>query len=457
MTLGENMEPQQPAPHDWRVTFECVVDAAALKSKLEACAFFRRCDEPKAVKASAESVVLAFRRVATRQDIVKKCTQTFGAYGKFRNYAVVDEGPASATGRKEAGGEAALASETAPSDAGSALALRTRTSVDEVLRMVRNFSRAECHALLVHTNLAYAAHVCAPMTTAASAVVAQKTKISRVFIESSPEAWRDRLTEYAANFVDPSEKCACNCGCKVCCRSYRMCTSCSRFVCANCWPHSHKLSEFQLRPYHKKSAHGDVLRCCHACAGGRKALPKLTTIPLEPPRPVDGLRWYFHFPWQGDDRNQLPARWCKMNRDPACDPQLIDIKNIYQRSCLENNTRLARPPAWESAFDVLALLGGADGAVTEIINLFSFMMNPQWRSHPLISYVADDWLQEPRNYEYVGFIINPPALRREPAPPSPPSPWMRESNVVIDEISTDEEGHIDDTSTDKESDQEGRM
>jgi hypothetical protein len=85
---------------------------------------------------------------------------------------------------------------------------------------------------------------------------------------------------------------------------------------------------------------------------------------------------------------------------------------------------------------VRTILGGKDGSqVTVRINLFSFMMTETWRAHPVVKYIKDDWLAQPQNHEYVGRVLNPPALPQvAPSPPSPPSPYMQESTVTIEEV-----------------------
>ena len=73
------------------------------------------------------------------------------------------------------------------------------------------------------------------------------------------------------------------------------------------------------------------------------------------------------------------------------------------------------------------------------IRFGAFVMNPQWKAHPIVSFIKD-WL--PANLGYVGNVLKPPPLlpAEPPAPPSPRSPGLDDllaSNVCIEDI-TDE-------------------
>ena len=105
-----------------------------------------------------------------------------------------------------------------------------------------------------------------------------------------------------------------------------------------------------------------------------------------------------------------------------------------------NDTRAVRPAGWENALSVACLLGDANGdSVRASIRFGAFVMNPQWKAHPIVSFIKD-WL--PANLGYVGPVLNPPPLlpAEPPAPPSPRSPGLDDllaSNVCIEDI-TDE-------------------
>ena len=175
-----------------------------------------------------------------------------------------------------------------------------------------------------------------------------------------------------------------------------------------------------LQPYTLRddSLHCGIKLLCHECARA----PKLTTTSLEPTTPVDGLKWYFDAPWEKGDEAKCPARWCTPNRDTSLDPELLDIAEIDKHGQLENDARHVRPPAWESAFTVHAVLGGPSASKAKVpINLFSFLMNKAWSAHPTIKYLRDDWLLRPQRADYCGFVLNLPEIRL--MPPFPPSPW----------------------------------
>ena len=136
---------------------------------------------------------------------------------------------------------------------------------------------------------------------------------------------------------------------------------------------------------------------CHHCAGA----PKYTALPLKPPSPMDGLMWYFGAPYEEPandfDWRDRPCRWCNPNRDTKLDPVLLHIAEVYKEDRLENTTRQVRPPSWETAFTVHAVLGGKDGSQETVrINLFAFVMNQAWRAHSVVKYIKDAWLAQPQ-------------------------------------------------------------
>ena len=58
------------------------------------------------------------------------------------------------------------------------------------------------------------------------------------------------------------------------------------------------------------------------------------------------------------------------------DPTLVDIVEVRQIVYTTNDTKQLRPPGWETAFTVSAILGDSSGgSMGMIINLYSFMMN----------------------------------------------------------------------------------
>jgi hypothetical protein len=72
----------------WCVTFEDVADATAMKMKLENCVFWRKCS---AASVQIVGVKLVFHFVSgiDRQEVQKKCAQTFKAYGNFKSFSIV--------------------------------------------------------------------------------------------------------------------------------------------------------------------------------------------------------------------------------------------------------------------------------------------------------------------------------------------------------------------------------
>lgn len=410
-----------------------------MKQKLEASVFFRRCAAPKSTTITGDRVVFTFTAALARQDVVKKCAQTFRTYGCYSNYSVVDKGAPAGIGQDGSPGDPI--SPQAPSAPAPGDTLACRSRVEGVLQTVAGFSTAELHNTIFRITLMYARQVQVSTSGATAIIQAQKTAAAHVFAETPATEWRRLLTEQSAKTM-PLEgvTCQCRCGCGVFSGDAAQCLGCRRFCCRRCHPATHvsHRSNAALRPYlvEDSLAFGGWTPRCHDCA---KA-PKLMSVQLPPPLPVDGLTWYFHAPWEKPrhamDFEQRPCQWCNPNRDTRLDPPLIDIKEVRKERRLENATRLARPPGWQSAFTVHAVLGGAEGSSAAVhINMFNFMMNQTWRDHPIVKYIRDDWVTRPGNYEYVGWVLNPPALPR--APPSPPSPQspVHYSSVTIEEVS----------------------
>jgi hypothetical protein len=72
----------------WCVTFEDVADATAMKMKLENCVFWRKCSAAS-VQIIGVKLVFHFVSGIERQEVQKKCAQTFKAYGNFKSFSIV--------------------------------------------------------------------------------------------------------------------------------------------------------------------------------------------------------------------------------------------------------------------------------------------------------------------------------------------------------------------------------
>ena len=67
----------------WEIVFDGVSDPGTMAQALEKSLFFQRCVAPKSVEVANESVVFLFTSMLSRQEIVKKCSQTFPKCGSF--------------------------------------------------------------------------------------------------------------------------------------------------------------------------------------------------------------------------------------------------------------------------------------------------------------------------------------------------------------------------------------
>jgi hypothetical protein len=157
---------------------------------------------------------------------------------------------------------------------------------------------------------------------------------------------------------------------------------------------------------------------------------------------VNGLKWYFNFPCIETDppNNNLddPCRWCNPNRNVSMDPPLVDVVEVYKIRKLENVARQVRPHSWENAFELEIIVSDVSGGHADVrINLFCFMMNPTWKNHSIVKYLAE-WL--PANLSYRGPVLKMPTiftakLALLPCPNTPDHVF--ESTVQIEELDED--------------------
>ena len=454
----------------WEIIFDGVASPDAFKEKLEKCVFFKKCDEPKAAVIDDRKVTLSFSSPVSRNDLLKKCTQTFSKYGSFTSHAVADKSaPAVSTGSSSEGALGQVVGEPgagvrAPAAEGT---LALRSGVEEIKRAAKGLSATECHSLAVHFGLLYLSSTHAvTQFSAVTKLLNLKNLAAQAFAQPA-DTWNRLLTDFTSKRVDHLYKvCACNCGCRARSGCTRICDRCGKYCCAHCQPvqlgdvtcpirprcvrgrdrferFTYELnrgppswSNRALGPYIALDHWSDKgwQELCHVCAGK----DKLLTVDLCPTNPVDGLMWYFNAPWLEDytqncNGNPRPNRLCSPNRTTELDPKLLDIKEVYQTEPLKNTTRKVRPPDWESSFKVRAVLGGANGSHIEVdINLFCFLMNPVWAKHHIVKNIRDEWLQNPENHKYWGPIL------RLPEPPPSPARSLGGPIPTIEEIEDDE-------------------
>jgi len=382
----------------WTVTFENVEDPAAMEQKLRDCFFYRRCTTPT-VEVQGSRVMFSFEKDISRQELAKKCLQTFKHYGRFTSYTLEKQVAAAAAAAAPAAPAAAPAAPAA-APAAAPETLARRSTVEDIKRLADGLTNAETHSLAVFFACRYV-HQPQPWTALVQ-LMAAKRAAAAAFNRPADE-WDRLLTECA-----PLHDAAC-----ALCRAHTSqllgCRGCERFCCARCIPF-------------------EVSAKCRACTGS----PQLS-VALAPPQRVPGLEWYFHHPLEGPFKLE-PKRCLAENRDTRHDPRLNEVVEVRKNFRLEKVGRLARPPGWASAFTVIVVLEGADGTQRTLgINMAAFNMNAAWRAHPAMIWVKDEWMADPRNYDYVGPILNMP----EPvysAPPSPPSPVIEELEDEVGEL-----------------------
>ena len=410
----------------WTVKFEGVAQPEAFRQRLLKSPFYRRAESPS---VSIESTALTFTFSSStldRNGVNKKCTQTFCAYGAYERHSIVEQAPASTTSATSSVAEAPAPVHT----------LATRSRAEDAIALAAGMNRLELHNVAVFYGLRYLEQTPAPQMQVLSRIQHAKAAASAVFL--GPAAgWEEALADHAAYIVDTTDPCNCRCGCTVRSGGTAMCWGCGKCCCAQCHPAAaegmgHAKERGGPWAAYAVKHHGldgtFYVYHCHACV----RQPKDTSVPLKPPFRPAGLQWYFNFP------EDTPL--CAQNREPSADPHLLDILEVHKTKRLVNDTRAVRPAGWENALSVACLLGDANGdSVRASIRFGAFVMNPQWKAHPIVSFIKD-WL--PANLGYVGPVLNPPPLlpAEPPAPPSPRSPGLDDllaSNVRIEDI-TDE-------------------
>ena len=369
-----------------------------MEQKLRDCFFYRRCTTPT-VEVQGSRVMFSFEKDISRQELAKKCLQTFKHYGRFTSYTLEKQVAAAAAAAAPAAPAAAPAAPAA-APAAAPETLARRSTVEDIKRLADGLTNAETHSLAVFFACRYV-HQPQPWTALVQ-LMAAKRAAAAAFNRPADE-WDRLLTECA-----PLHDAAC-----ALCRAHTSqllgCRGCERFCCARCIPI-------------------EVSAKCRACTGS----PQLS-VALAPPQRVPGLEWYFHHPLEGPFKLE-PKRCLAENRDTRHDPRLHAVVEVRKNFRLEKVGRLARPPGWASAFTVIVVLEGADGTQRTLgINMAAFNMNAAWRAHPAMIWVKDEWMADPRNYDKVGPVLNMP----EPvysAPPSPPSPVIEELEDEVGEL-----------------------
>ena len=173
--------------------------------------------------------------------------------------------------------------------------LAIRSPVEEIKRLGHNLSRAENHALAFFFASRYQRHVQNTELGVTMAIRAAKLAAAVVFQQPASE-WKERLTEHGLRCTRPAGvACACRCGCKAVSAQRGICLGCGSWCCFHCHPTmEHRNDSEALGPYFEQLRYDHPVGRCHVCVGRRK----LTAVALEPPKPHDGLQWYFHAPFE---------------------------------------------------------------------------------------------------------------------------------------------------------------
>ena len=218
---------------------------------LQKSLFFQRCVAPKSADVVNGSVVLVFVSTLGRQEIMKKCTQTFPKCGRFTSHRVTDKGPPATpvNSGQHAGSEQPLG--PAQSTPAPETTLARRSGVEDIKQLAVGLSPAEYHSLAVFFGLKYMQHARVSTVGGPAANLAQKIEAAHVFAEAPATEWSRLLTEYSAKAV-PLEgtQCKCRCGCGVLSGGTIVCRCCNRMCCLHCHPaNQQSKTSVAMRPY----------------------------------------------------------------------------------------------------------------------------------------------------------------------------------------------------------------
>ena len=73
----------------WKVTFDNVLNPCAMQTKIKACKFYTRHDEPRSVEVVDSTVVMTIPADKTRTGINQACTQTLMGFGKCGRHTIL--------------------------------------------------------------------------------------------------------------------------------------------------------------------------------------------------------------------------------------------------------------------------------------------------------------------------------------------------------------------------------
>ena len=308
-----------------------------------------------------------------------------------------------------------------------------RNRVDEVKAYGRAMSQSECHSLAVF----FALRLTTAAPRGANDKIIQLKMGALSFFQRPASEWLELFTAFAKpNTVQNIyAECACKCGCKAR-MEHGMCLGCYQMCCKACHISVFSKDMPDKALYTQENIDGYTHQVCHNCA--RPSQPRVDGLTFTT-YAVNGLKWYFNFPCieTVPPNNNLddPCRWCNPNRNVSMDPHLVDVVEVYKLRKLENVTRQVRPHLWENVFELEIIVSDVSGGRVDVrINLFCFMMNPTWKNHSIVKYLAE-WL--PANLPYIGPVLKMPTLFIDPpALPSPHTPdhVFEASTVQIEEV-----------------------
>ena len=311
------------------------------------------------------------------------------------------------------------------------LALRNR--VEEVKAYGRAMSLSECHSLAVF----FALRLVTEAPRGANDKILQLKLGALSFFQRPASEWLALFTDFAEPNTAQNvyAACACHCGCTARMEA-SLCYGCHQMCCKACNITAFRTDAPDNALYTREGKEGYKYQACHRCA--KPSQPRVAGLTFTAPA-VNGLKWYFNFPCTDTDppNNNLddPCRWCNPNRNVSMDPPLVDVVEVYKIRKLENVARQVRPHSWENAFELEIIVSDVSGGHADVrINLFCFMMNPTWKNHSIVKYLAE-WL--PANLSYRGPVLKMPTIftAELALPPCPNTPdHVFESTVQIEEL-----------------------
>ena len=248
----------------FKIMFIGCQDPVRFSDKLQRCPFTYRCPA-KQVHIIGHDVHFSFTapNPMTKNDVQKKCSQSFRKYDPYQSCVVeiltyaqappLDHTPLPAP----------------PAEVPAIVPLETlsiRSGVEEIKKIAEHLAPSELHSAAVYLVLK-GIHGKPPHSHPLIAKIwAEKDAAAHIFSHMSAALWHRHLKEHSAKSAPlDGVECNCFCGCRVFTGRAYNCVMCNRLVCAHCHPglpHYYKVYCDPLTGINLGEKHGGKVAVC---------------------------------------------------------------------------------------------------------------------------------------------------------------------------------------------------